>query len=82
MDKVQIYNFLKEKGIWYKTIEHEPVFTVEQAEALNLPDPETGAKNLFLRDDKKRNYYLITVQMCQVAFVIFLMDIGVVINNE
>ncbi|MDE6442532.1 MAG: prolyl-tRNA synthetase associated domain-containing protein, partial [Clostridia bacterium] len=62
MDKIQIYNFLKEKGIQYKTIEHKAVFTVEEAETLNLPDPETGAKNLFLRDDKKRNYYLLTVR--------------------
>lgn len=62
IDKIQIYNYLKEKGIWHKTIEHEAVFTVEQAEALNLPNPETGAKNLFLRDDKKRNYYLLTVR--------------------
>lgn len=62
MDKIQIYNYLSEKGIWYKTIEHEAVFTVEQAEALNLPHPETGAKNLFLRDDKKENYYLLTVR--------------------
>ena len=62
MDKIQIYHYLSEKGIWYKTIEHEEVFTVEQAEALNLPHPETGAKNLFLRDDKKENYYLLTVR--------------------
>lgn len=28
----------------------------------NLPYPEIIAKNLFIRDDKKRNYYLIMVQ--------------------
>ena len=27
-----------------------------------LPYPEADAKNLFVRDDKKRNYYLITVR--------------------
>ena len=27
-----------------------------------LPYPSADAKNLFVRDDKKRNYYLITVQ--------------------
>lgn len=62
MDKIQVYNYLREKGIQYEAIEHEAVFTVEQAESLNLPNPETGAKNLFLRDDKKRNYYLLTVR--------------------
>ena len=27
-----------------------------------IPYPESDAKNLFVRDDKKRNYYLITVK--------------------
>lgn len=62
MDKIQLYSFLKEKGIKHNTIEHEAVFTVEEAKALNLPNPEAGAKNLFLRDDKKKNYYLLTVR--------------------
>ena len=29
---------------------------------VDLPYPEGDAKNLFVRDDKKRNYYLITVK--------------------
>lgn len=62
MDKGQVYEYLREKGIQYEAIEHEAVFSVEQAENLNLPNPEAGAKNLFLRDDKKRNYYLLTVR--------------------
>lgn len=62
MNKTQVYKYLREKGIQYEVIEHEAVFTVEQAEALNLPNPGAGAKNLFLRDDKKRNYYLLTVR--------------------
>ena len=28
----------------------------------NIAYPEWGAKNLFVRDDKKRNYYLITMK--------------------
>ena len=31
-------------------------------EAVKLPYPEVDAKNLFVRDDKRRNYYLITVK--------------------
>ena len=27
-----------------------------------LPHPEADAKNLFVRDDKKRNYYLLTIK--------------------
>ena len=33
----------------------------EMAE-IELPHPEADAKNLFIRDDKKRNYYLLTVK--------------------
>lgn len=62
MDKGQVYEYLREKGIQYEAVEHEAVFSVEQAEKLNLPNPEACAKNLFLRDDKKRNYYLLTVR--------------------
>lgn len=62
MDKGQVYEYLREKGIQYEAIEHEAVFSIEQAENLNLPNPEAGAKNLFLRDDKRKNYYLLTVR--------------------
>lgn len=62
MNKQEIYQFLEEQKIKYTVIEHTPVYTVEEAEQLQLPNPEAGAKNLFLRDDKKRNYYLLTVR--------------------
>ena len=62
MNKPEVYEFLNQKNIPYRAYEHEAVFTVEAANALNLPDPECGAKNLFLRDDKKRNYYLFTLK--------------------
>ena len=29
---------------------------------IDIPYPEADAKNLFVRDDKKRNYYLITLK--------------------
>lgn len=62
MDKLQVYKYLEEKGISYEAIEHEALFTVKQAKTLRLPNSEAGAKNLFLRDDKKRSYYLLTVR--------------------
>ena len=62
MNKQELYVFLDERKIKYTAIEHAPVYTVEEAEKLCLPHPEAGAKNLFLRDDKKRNYYLLTVR--------------------
>jgi len=62
MNKQELYQFLDERKIEYSVIEHAPVYTVEEAEKLCLPHPEAGAKNMFLRDDKKRNYYLLTVR--------------------
>lgn len=35
---------------------------MEELDSIELPYPEWDAKNLFVRDDKKRNYYLITVK--------------------
>lgn len=62
MNKQEIYEFLKNKKITYELIEHKAVFNMDELSNLNLPYPEYDAKNLFVRDDKKRNYYLITVK--------------------
>lgn len=62
MNKQEVYQYLDAQEICYEAVEHPATYTVEQAEALCLPHPEAGAKNLFLRDDKKQNYYLITLR--------------------
>lgn len=62
MDKQQTLEFLKQKGISFELIEHEAVNTVEQAHRLCLPHKEAHAKNLFLRDEKKKKYYLLTLK--------------------
>ena len=35
---------------------------MEEASKIDIPYPNQDAKNLFVRDDKKKNYYLITVR--------------------
>lgn len=62
MDKQAIYDFIKNKNIWYEITEHKAVFNMEELSEIEVPYPEYDAKNLFIRDDKKRNYYLITVK--------------------
>lgn len=62
MIKQDIYNYLEEKNIWYEITEHEAVYNMEELSKVELPYPEADAKNLFVRDDKKVNYYLITVK--------------------
>ena len=62
MNKKEIYEFIKNKNIWYEITEHKAVFNMEELSEIEVPYPEYDAKNLFVRDDKKRNYYLITVK--------------------
>lgn len=62
MNKQEVYEFLKEKGIWHEITEHEAVYNMEELENVELPYPEADAKNIFVRDDKRKNYYLITVK--------------------
>lgn len=59
MNKQEVIRLLDEKQVPYTLIEHPVVFTVEEIDALKLPNAYAVVKNLFLRDDKKRNYYLL-----------------------
>ena len=59
MNKQEIYDFLNRKGVSYEVTEHEAVFNMAELDSVELPYPDRDAKNLFVRDDKKRNYYLI-----------------------
>ena len=59
--KQEVYALLDERGIEYEAIEHEAVYNMEEADALELPHREAGTKNLFIRDDKKRNYYVVSI---------------------
>ncbi len=50
------------QGAGYEVTEHKAVFSMEELASVELPYPEWDAKNLFVRDDKKHNYYLISVK--------------------
>ena len=62
MDKRGVYRFLQERGIEYECVEHPAAYNMEEMSHIALPHPEADAKNLFVRDEKKRDYYLITVK--------------------
>lgn len=62
MNRNEILAMLEEKGIEYEITEHPAVINMEEMSHVELPYPEADAKNLFLRDDKKRNYYVVTVK--------------------
>ena len=59
--KAELYDLLDRRGIPCEVVEHPAVYTMEELAALHLPGQERVVKNLFLRDDKKRNYYLVSM---------------------
>lgn len=62
MDKEEVYKFLKNKNIKFETVEHQAVFNMDEVSKIDLDSNNRYAKNLFVRDDKKDNYYLLTVR--------------------
>ena len=62
MNKAETYQILTDKHIYYEVTEHKAVFNMKELDSIALPYPEWNAKNLFVRDDKKQNFYLITVK--------------------
>ena len=62
MDRSEICAPLDARGSWYEITEHPAVFNMAEVAAITLPYPDADAKSLFVRDDKKRNRYLITVK--------------------
>ena len=62
MNKKETYQYLTAQNIPYEVTEHKAVYNMEELDSVELPYPEWDAKNLFVRDDKKRNYYLITIR--------------------
>ena len=57
MNKQEIYAFLQANGIPFAVTERKAVCSMEELGDIALPYPEWDA----VRDDKKREYYLITV---------------------
>ena len=54
-----IYSILDDLSIQYEKIEHAPVYTSEQARQLVPHQGAASAKNLFLKDKKGKNHYLL-----------------------
>ena len=62
MNKQDIYKYLNDKKVWYEITEHMAVYNMNDLSKVDFPYKEGDAKNLFVRDDKKNHYYLITVK--------------------
>lgn len=62
MDRFELTSYLDRQNIRYRITEHPPAETIEAIDHFGLPDGGFIVKNLFLRDDKKRHYYLVVVK--------------------
>ena len=61
MNKEEVYDFLKKNNIKFEVDEHIAVFNMNDLKRVSLKYQNYDGKNIFLRDDKKENYYLVTV---------------------
>ncbi|WP_251898754.1 YbaK/EbsC family protein [Lactiplantibacillus paraplantarum] len=62
MDKPAIYKFLEQRHIWHEITAHPAFYNMADLTKIDIPYRAVEVKNLFLHDDKKRNYYLISVK--------------------
>ena len=62
MDKEQTCQFLRDMGIEFERVDHPAVCNMAEMAELALPHPEAEAKNLFLRDDRREHFFLLTVR--------------------
>lgn len=60
--KEEVKKFLDEKGIAYEWVDHEAAYTIDDMIRLGLDTDLDVAKNLFLRDGKGINHYLLVVR--------------------
>lgn len=57
----KVVDKLKELGITYQIVEHEPVLTTEQADRFIEGIEGVRTKTMFLTNKKKRNFYLVII---------------------
>lgn len=62
VNKEDIVKLLNDENIKFELVEHEAVYTMEDIEKLNIKDKGTEVKNLFLRDEKGKNHFLIVAK--------------------
>ena len=58
----QLFDRLEALGIAHRTVEHPPVFTVEEAKALRGNLPGHHIKNLFLRNKREEMWLVVALE--------------------
>lgn len=62
MNKQEIYDLLDARNIWHLITEHPALWSMSDSCDVEFPYPECDAKNLFLREKKHKNFFLVTVR--------------------
>ena len=62
LDPQQLFARLDQLGIAHRTVEHPPIFTVEEAKALRGNLPGHHIKNLFLRNKKEEMWLVVALE--------------------
>ena len=62
LDPQQLFARLDQLGVAHRTVEHPPVFTVEEAKALRGNLPDHHIKNLFLRNKKEEMWLVVALE--------------------
>ncbi|MDO4766458.1 MAG: prolyl-tRNA synthetase associated domain-containing protein [Eubacteriales bacterium] len=57
----KVYQYLNENKIPFAIVEHAPAHHVSDLVDIKEPENSVGVKNLFLRDEKKQNFFLAVV---------------------
>ncbi|MFZ5617368.1 MAG: prolyl-tRNA synthetase associated domain-containing protein [Pseudomonadota bacterium] len=60
--RAELFEFLDAQGLAHQTVEHRPIFTVEEGRGLKASMPGGHSKNLFLKDKKGR--FFLAVAHC------------------
>ena len=61
-ERQKVFDYLSDMNIDYEITEHPAVYTIEDMESINIDADNQIVKNLFVRDDKKKRYFLVSVQ--------------------
>lgn len=63
----QVFDILDGMGIQYDVVEHPAVYTIEEMDQLQIDSKDEIVKNLFVRDDKKKRYFIVVLQKNKTA---------------
>ena len=58
---MEVKEYLAKIGISFRTFKHPPVYTCEEAKKYNKSIRGVHSKNLFLKDEKSRRFYLVII---------------------